>query len=139
MCRGCAATDGQFAYFAPQDTTSLYQYEYCSEKWRELPSCPYQNSGLVVVKGELTTVGGQDGVYRTNKLFSLQRNTRWVEAHPPMNTSRFGPAIVSTSDGEIVIVIGGRVAIGGRGWSTIVELFQIKSSKWTTLHCRSLQ
>ena len=57
MARGSAATDGRFVYIAPADSTSFYQYECSTEKWTELPSCPYKNSRLAIIDSELTTVG----------------------------------------------------------------------------------
>ena len=128
MARGSATTDGGFAYFTPRDSTSVYQYECSTEKWEKLPSCPCSDSGLVVIDRELTAVGGQDGSHRTNKLYTL-RQREWVEKYPPMNTARFSPAVVSTSDGEHLIVIGG---FGG-GWTATVELFQVKSRRWHQL------
>ena len=131
MYRGSATTDGGFAYFTPAGSTSVYQYEYSTEKWEELPACPCVNSGLVIIDRELTAVGGQDGSYRsTNKLYTL-RQREWVEKYPPMNTARDSPAVVSTSDGKHLIVIGG---FGGGGyWTATVELFQVKSRRWHQL------
>ena len=129
MHRGSATTDGRFAYFTPRHSNSLYQYEYSTEKWEKLPACPYDNSGLVVIDRELTAVGGLDGSYRcTNKLYTL-RQRKWVEKYPPMNTAHSHLAVVSTSDGEHLIVIGG---LGG-DWTATVELFQVKSRKWYQL------
>ena len=98
-----------------------------------LPSCPYYNSGLAVIdNSEVTTVGG--GVYRlghyTNKLYTL-RQGKWVEVYPPMNTACYRPAVVSTSDGDYLIVIGGRGSDGDR--TATVELLQVKSRRWYTL------
>ena len=130
MIRGSATTNGQFAYFIPWASTSVYRYEWRGEKWEELPLCPYQNSGLVIIDGKLTAVGGYDGsLCRTNKLLTL-RQKKWVKEYPPMNTARSSPAVVSTSDGEYLIVIGGR---GGGGWTARVELFQVKSRRWYKL------
>ena len=129
MARGSATTDGRFAYFTPRDSNSVYQYEYSTEKWEELPACPHQNSGLVAIDRELTAVGGEDGSHPTNKLYTL-RQREWVEKYPPMNTARFHPAVVSTSDGKHLIVIGGR---GGGDWTATVELFQVKSRRWHQL------
>ena len=123
MIRGSATTDGQFAYFTPSGSTSVYRYEWRREKWEVLPSCPYKNSGLVIINKELTAVGGYDGSH-TNKLLTRQR--KWVEKYPPMNTVRSSPAVVSTSDGESLIVIGGFV---GGLWTATVELFQVKSKR----------
>ena len=54
-----------------------------------------------------------------------------------MNTACSSPAVVSTSDGEHLIVIGGfggEFVGGGGGWSTAtVELFQVKSRRWYKL------
>ena len=106
-------TDGRVAYFTPDNSTSLYQYEYFTEKWTDLPPCPYRDSGLAIIDSELTTVGGRDDRYHhTNKLFTLQQR-KWVEKHPPMNTAPSHRAVVSTSDGDYLIVIGGHIG-GGR-------------------------
>ena len=129
MSRGSATTDGQFAYFTPLDSTSVYRYEWRGEKWEELPSCPHRDSGLVIIDGKLTAVGGWDGSC-TNKLLTL-RQKKWVEEYPPMNTARFDPAVVSTSDGEYLIVIGGYY--GGSCRTATVELFQVKSRRWYKL------
>ena len=129
MDRGSATTDARFAYFAPLNSTSLYRYEYTTEEWEKLPACPHGNSGLVVIVRELTAVGGLDGSDRTNKLYTL-RQREWVEKYPPMNTARSHPAVVSTSDGEHLIVIGG---LGGGDWTATVELFQVKSRRWHQL------
>ena len=128
MVRGSATTDGRFAHFTPRHFNSVYQYECSTEKWEELPSCPYKNSGLVIIGRELTAVGGDDGSRCTNKLYTL-RQRKWVEKYPPMNTARSDTAVVSTSDGEYLIVIGGYVG----GWTATVELFQVKSRRWYQL------
>ena len=130
MTRGSATTDRQFAYFTPQNSTSVYRYEWRGEEWEELPSCPYENSGLVSIDGKLTAVGGRDGSSRTNKLLTL-RQKKWVKKYPPMNTEHSSPAVVIISDGEYIIVIGGW---GGGGDQTpTVELFQVKCRRWYKL------
>ena len=97
----------------------------------ELPSCPYKNSGLAIIDSELTTVGGVDGPgHATNKLFTV-RQGKWVEVYPPMNTARSSPAVVCTSDGDYLIVIGGWVSDGAV--TATVELFQVKSRRWYKL------
>ena len=130
MVRGSATTDSQFAYFTPDYPTLLYQYEYSTEKWADLPPCTYRNSGLAIIDSELTTVGGRDDRFcPTNKLFTL-RQRKWVEKYPPMNTARSHSAVVSTSDGDYLIVIGG---YDGDHWTATVELFQVKNRKWHKL------
>ena len=129
MVRGSSTTDGRFAYFTPRDSTSVYQYECGTEKWEELPSCPYRDSGLAIIDREVTAVGGYGYIlHRTNKLYTL-RQRKWVEKYPPMNTACSHTAVVSTSDGEYLIVIGGC----GVSWTATVELFQVKSRRWYQL------
>ena len=142
MSRGSATTDGQFAYFTPEDSRSVYKYEWRGEKWEELPSCPYSNSGLVIIDEKLAAVGGWDGLRSAGGRFELHftktvltlRQKKWieqVEEYPPMEIARSSPAVVSTSDGEYLIVIGGYV--GSKRWIATVELFQVKSRKWYEL------
>ena len=96
----------------------------------ELPSCPYEDSALAIIDSELTTVGGEDRAGCTNRLFTL-RQGKWVEVYPPMKTARSKPAVVSTSDGDYLIAIGGFGSYSG--WTATVELFQVKSRRWYTL------
>ena len=130
MTRGSATTDGHFAYFTPHYSTSVYRYEWRTEKWEELPSYLHHDSGLVIIDGKLTAVGGWDGSHYTNKLLTLQQK-KWVEEYPPMNKARSSPAVVSTSDGEYLIVIGGYV--GDSCWTATIELFQVHSRRWYKL------
>ena len=130
MRRGSATTDEQFAYFTPLDSKLVYRYQLSTEKWEELPPSPYRNSGLVIIDGELTAVGGYGGSRCTNKLFKL-RQGQWVEHYPPMNTACSSPAVVSTSDGKYIVVIGGSVGVGG--WTATVKLFHVRSRRWYEL------
>ena len=130
MTRGSAATDGRFVYITPAGLTSPYQYECSTEKWMELPSCPYYNSGLAIIDSELTNVGGGDRAGRTNRLFTL-RQGKWVEVYPPMNTARSSPAVVCTSDGDYFIAIGGFGS--GYAVTATVELFLVKGRRWYKL------
>ena len=134
MTRGSATTDSLFTCFTPIHSTSVYRYEWRREKWEKLPLCPHGNSGLVIIDGKLTAVGGSDGPRCTNKLLTL-RQKKWVAEYTPMNTGRSHPAVVSTSDGEYLIVIGGYVGgyDGGGHWTATVELFQVKSRIWYKL------
>ena len=130
MYRGSTVTDLNIVYFSLSDSNSVYRYQLREDEWNDLPSCPYRDSGLVVIDGVLTAVGGHDGSRRTNKLFML-RQSRWVEKYPQMNTARSSPAVVSTSDGQHMNVI----VIGGYGDRRIdaVELYNTGSSTWSQI------
>ena len=123
MIRGSATADNQFAYFAVGDFPILYRYEWQSEKWEKLANTKFRNCGLVIIDSELTAVGGD----RCRQLFTLQEG-QWVEHYPPMNTERSSPAVVSTSDGNYIIVIG-----ESDNWTTAVELFHVKTREWYEL------
>ena len=133
MQRGSAATDEQFAYFAPDNSKAVFRYEWSTKKWEELPPSPYHDSGLVIINGKLTAVGGLGGLRDTNKLFTLQ-HSEWVEHYPPMNSKRCFPAVVSTSDGNYIFVIGGNDGIIIIDhWTPKVELFHVRSRRWYKL------
>ena len=128
MERGSATTDDQSTYFTPRGSNSVYSYQWNTERWEELPPSPYRNSGLVIIDGELTAVGGWDESRHTKKLFTF-RQGQWIEHYPPMNTRRSSPAVVSTSDANYMVVIGG----GGVHWTDTVELFHVRSGEWYEL------
>ena len=127
-------TDQMMTYCTPSNSNSLYRYTMTEDKWEKLPQCPHRNSGLVVIDSGLTAVGGydRDGYSQTNKLFTL-RQSQWVEEYPQMNTARYNPAVVSTSDGGHMNVI----AIGGGGdggrWIDAVDLFHTGRRSWSRL------
>ena len=126
MTRGSATNTMQYAYFTSLSSSSVYRYEWSTEKWNELPPCPYRNSALVIIDGALTAVGGYDGSHYTNKLVTLLQRL-WAEKLPPMKTPRSSSAVVSTPDGEYVLVIGGGFE---GGWTVTVELLQVRSKEW---------
>ena len=74
-------------------------------------------------------MGGEGASRSSNKLLTLQQR-KCVEKYPQMNTAHTDPAVVSSSDGEYLIVIGGE---GGGGWTAKIELFQVRSRRWYKL------
>ena len=56
-------------------------------------------------------MGGYDGSRYTNKLLTLPQS-QWVEHYPPMNTACSSPAVVSTSHGNCIVVIGDVLVVG---------------------------
>ena len=100
---GPACSIGSVAYFSPQTSCDLYQFDYHNKKWSELPSCPVTGYALVVVNNLLTTVGGRQNF---NKLFSLcTTEGNWVERFQPMPQRHVCPAAVCT--GQALVVTSG--------------------------------
>ena len=132
MSRGSATTDDQYAYFTPCSSNSVFRYEWstAAENWDEITQCPHRHSGLVIIDGELTAVGGYDGSRPTNEVLTYSsQQKKWVKKHQPMNTARFQTAVVSTKDGKYVFAIGGQ----SYTWTATVEVLDVKSGEWHDL------
>ena len=129
MMRGSATTDGQYIYVSSVGSNSIYSLKVDEDKWDKLPTCPYCNSGLVIVDGSLTAVGGEDAFCYSNRLYTLQ-GTQWVKSYRSMKTARASPAVVKTFDVRYIIVIGGHC---GSGQIASVELMIVKTRRWYKL------
>ena len=145
MERGSATVVGGFAYFTPRDSNAVYKYELNMDKWEEICSCPFSNSGLVTMNSHLIAVGGCEGATCTNKLHALDKKDHieieskpsfsvkkikkdvWVEKYPSMKKARSSPA-VSAYKGEYLIVIGGFDDI--QGLTGTVELLGVATAQW---------
>ena len=114
------------AYFL-HSCDKICSYDSRSKKWKKLPYCPFTFSGLAIVNGQLTAIGGYMDFEDTNKLLSLQ--TEWKEIFPPMPTKRSSVAAVTTE--EHLIVAGGNR--NGVGNFTTVEMMDTKNLVWSTV------
>ena len=141
MRRGSAVSDQNVAYFTPYCSNSLYRYTLREDKWEDLPKCTYHSSGLVIIDHKLTAVGGKvDRSRYTNEVLTLHEG-EWGEEYSGMNTARSSPAVVSTSDGQHVIVIGGesttnsifKMLFRGVSTNTAVELLNTGTKRWTQI------
>ena len=105
LVRGTAAMDGHIAYVSSCNSFVIYSYNTQNDDWhRVFPDCPTTNFGLAVIKGAVTTVGGNNKENFNSFLFSLdQRN--WVQKFPPMPTGCAYCAVVHS--GKYLIVAGG--------------------------------
>ena len=140
MRRGAAAAGDGKCYFMSEDKYELWMYDVEKDDWFPLRQCPYRNTGLTVIDGLLTSVGGQRGQTSTaeyeftNHLYSLS-NRRWVEKFPAMehdpalgvNLKKARAGVVQT--GNSLIVIAGRGE--GETFESRVNILDTKSSKWS--------
>lgn len=126
MVRGSAANDGEYIYFTIRGSMKSYNYYPKKDKWKCLPPYKFRDAGLVIINSELTTVGGYDGSHYTNKLLTLQ-GKKWHEQYPAMKAACSSSAVVSTPDGNYLLVIGG---MHGGDWTAKVQLFQVRTKKW---------
>ena len=131
MVRGAAVVHGNTAYFTPYNSGRVYSYQNIlgNEQWYRLPDNPNQNSGLAVVDGLLTSVGGcnSHSVY-TNTLLSLTsegERKKWSEIFPPMHTPRYHIACMTPK--QALVVAGGDT---GSDLAT-VEVMDINTKRWT--------
>ena len=72
MAKGAAVVDGNVIYFVSW-TGQICSYNLSTRRWSELPNCPYQYSGLAVVRGLLASIGGRKGAIGAvdHKLLSI--------------------------------------------------------------------
>ena len=134
MAKGAAVVDGNVTYFVSW-TGQICSYNLSTRRWSELPKCPYQYSGLAVVRGLLTSIGGRKGAIGTvdHKLLSIvnDKDQKWVEKFPPMPTKRCDTATVTTK--HHLIVAGGES--GKRTMScrlNTVEVMDVRTLVWST-------
>ncbi len=138
MSRGAAVVDENVAYFMNW-SGSICSYNSSSKKWQELADCPYQYGSLVVIQGQLTTVGGMDRHQRglcTNQLLSLQIGQKeFHKVFPSMPTKRCNTTTVTTN--KHLVVAGGTTELGAlfahAMTITKVEVMGMKSLAWATV------
>ena len=129
ISRGTAVVDGTMAYFMYCDGKT-YLYDSFTQKWSELPKCPYWYSSLAVVKGLLTAIGGNNTSV-VNILISIDvgknQILKWVEHFPPMPTKRRISAAVTTKQ-HLIVAGGERMSIE----LDAVEVMDTETLVWST-------
>ena len=92
-------------------STHISLYESTNLKsWTKLPQpLPASHGTLTTYHSQLVLVGGthSNTTSATNKLWSLSEAGVWQESLPPMPTERCRPGVLSVTDPECLIVIGG--------------------------------
>ena len=124
MFRGSAVAEQNTVYCISWRSNTVYCYEVNKDEWQKHSECPHGNTGLAIIRGVLTAIGGWGRSGKTNKLLSW-KNQVWEEVFPPMSTARCRHAVVGYS--------GYVIAAGGAGDETSVELFDISCSTWSTV------
>ena len=132
VARGAAVVDGGVAFFMHMDGQAC-SYNSNSKKWSELPKYPYEDSGLAVVNGQLTAIGGCEDWRKkhtyTNKLLSLRGS--WSDVFPPMPTKRRSTTAVTSK--EHLIVAGGTTGSPFFDNINIVEVMDTNTLVWSTV------
>ena len=134
MKRGAAAVNVNVVYFVGYDG-AVCSYNTAICKWSELPKCPYQGSGIALIDGHVTTIGGNVPGFLAdpqNKLLSLLNadgSKEWVEHFPPMPTKRCKTAVATTN--QHVIVAGGESTF--LHCLDTVEVMDIRTLTWTAV------
>ncbi|CAI8019353.1 hypothetical protein GBAR_LOCUS11640 [Geodia barretti] len=109
MVRGAAVMHGDTAYFAPADSNEIYSYQNILEKgcWSQLPDNYFENYGLVIISGYLTSIGGWNNGSTATLLSLIREDKRkiWSAIFPPMFTPRSDAACITTESD--LVVVGG--------------------------------
>ena len=130
MARGNVVVQMNIVYFMNFDGKGC-SYDSLTKLWSKLPECPNMYTGLVVLEGLLSVIGGGKGLYHPdpeNKLLSL-RGKKWVERFPAMPTKRYSAAAVAT--GQYLIVAGGQTGISS--YLNTVEVMDTQTLVWSTV------
>ena len=129
MASGSATAVGKVVYIQPWGSSKVYSFDGDVTRWTELPDCGKRECSLVVVRGQVTAVGGCTDVEDFSTLASLEirpgRRSRWVVRLKNMPTKRYSAAAVSNK--EVLIVMGGFA--DGRPLSS-VEIMDVESEQW---------
>ena len=129
MASGSATAVDKVVYVQPWGSSKVYSFDLDSERWKELADCQKRECSLVIVKGQVTAVGGCTDMEDFDTLTSLdkrsQGRSRWVVKLKSMPTKRYSTAAVSNE--EVLIVTGG--FSNGRPLSS-VEIMDIESEQW---------
>ena len=89
----------------------IFRYDLLTQQWCEPVHCQYRACGMTTVSSQLVMVGGCDVSTLPPKTTNTLRvytpsEKSWKHPYPPMNTSRYDPA-VSTYHQRLVVA-GGR-------------------------------
>ena len=128
-----AVVDGKIVYFYNSKDQEIYAFDTSLNVWCVLKSSPSTYCSLALVNGLLTTVGGMSGGSYSNKLFSLDSESRWAEIFPPMPTRRSQATSLCTK--EHLIVAGGhgdRGLLLRAGVLATIEVMNTTSKQWSS-------
>lgn len=129
MANGSATAIDKIMYVQPWGSSKVYSFDSEAKTWGELPDSHKRECCLVVVKGQVTVVGGCNDVEDFDTLTSLevqsQGRLKWVAKLKRMPTKRYSAAAVSNED--VLIVTGGFT--NGRLLSS-VEIMDIECEQW---------
>ena len=129
LFHGCSTVCGNQAFFSCERNRNVFEYNYKTKLWSEMPDPPTNRFALVCVEHMLTIVGGLDiGLFRdasSNKLFSLI-DRKWVRHFPAMRNKRQSPAAVYVNN--TLVVAGG----DGDEFVSTVEVLNTQTKQWFT-------
>jgi len=126
MRAGSSAVIGYRVYIRPDSSQTIHEFNFHNQQWSTLPKHPIENFTIVNVENKLITVGGEEFILYSNKLYSYE-DGKWIEDLPPMPTKRWTPGAVYTN--KTLLVVGG---VNG-GWLSTVEILNTTSRLWSSV------
>jgi len=136
--KGASVAHGDVSYFSPYDSNEVFSYNFVKDEWQRLTPLPQdqQNFRLTIIKGELTTIGGeiegeQVGFVKserslTGRLLTYNGNEWNEDVVPAMPTRRVFPSVVQV-DNKYLIVAGGQTR---KAALSTVEVLDLENMKW---------
>ena len=109
----------------------VHVYDTTTAEWTTLPPSPIYCSESMLVKGQLTLIGGRDA--STKEITNLattwdEEKKQWLPKVPPMPTKRFRSCTIHCNN--LVLVAGGMGGVNVLLDS--VDVFNVDTFRWTT-------
>ena len=112
---------------------NVYRFNILLNQWDKLPSTGFHHSVPIIIKNELTLIGGRMPGNKIVVGTVVTYDDGWKSKYPDMIQPRYRPAVVTY--GDHVIVLGGRIK--DRSTSTdSIEVMNVEERRWIKLATR---
>ena len=125
---GRIAADGNTVYITARYSSVVYVFHADKGEWPVCSiQCDRKSFGLVVIKGDLTLVGGVslngNSNLKTLTSFVKRSGTNWIQKYPPMGEALANPYCCSN---EHLLIVG----VGRYTSSDVVKVMDVKKKTW---------
>ena len=136
MGRGSAAAGDGKCYFVSENDRNIRVYDVEKDDWFSVRPSLYDNAGLAVVNGLLTTVGGHKpgSSYEPTNVLQTLANRRWTEKYPAMIMDLALDVDNRKYDMPVVLTGNSLIVIGGEKTPRRVDILDTTTSVWSNVH-----
>lgn len=98
--------------------------------WRTFKTKECRNSGLAIIKMQVTTIGGWKNNTYTKEVWT-RNNDDWYRL-PDMDNKRSDPGVV-TNDNYVTVISGKGPKEYEANWKTCVEVYDVNKGSWNSV------